>query len=236
MHAFAAALLVFAIIAQQAFSQEGRNTRPIKKPLVFASQAEKDAYDEKTKPTGDGKTAGKTPPLKNAGRPMAKIMAHIIGGNRATRGQMPWIVGLVLNSASFCGGSLITQGAVLTAAHCAKKVKRFTVYIGMQNYGSKTETGRVVMTATKRVVHKGFSKSMLENDIAIIKLPKRVTIGQYINTVKLPTYSDVTKKFVGTKATIAGWGLTSDSKLKSFCFAAEFFKINALKQAESARS
>jgi len=44
---------------------------------------------------------------------------RITNGSPAIRGQFPWQVALVINGASFCGGSLISNRWVLTAAHCA---------------------------------------------------------------------------------------------------------------------
>lgn len=44
---------------------------------------------------------------------------RITGGSTASRGQFPWQVALIIDDAYFCGGSLIDELWVLTAAHCA---------------------------------------------------------------------------------------------------------------------
>ena len=44
---------------------------------------------------------------------------RITGGQTASRGQFPWQVALIIDNAYFCGGSLISNLWVLTAAHCA---------------------------------------------------------------------------------------------------------------------
>ena len=44
---------------------------------------------------------------------------RIVGGFEAEEHQWPWIVALFIDDQWFCGGSLITDDFVLTAAHCA---------------------------------------------------------------------------------------------------------------------
>jgi len=43
---------------------------------------------------------------------------RITGGQDAVRAQFPWQAGLIINGVSFCGGSLISNQWILTAAHC----------------------------------------------------------------------------------------------------------------------
>lgn len=51
----------------------------------------------------------------------AAISAHIIKGQFAQRGEFPWQVAIIINNDNFCGGSLISNHHVLTAAHCVYK-------------------------------------------------------------------------------------------------------------------
>ncbi|XP_059488853.1 brachyurin-like [Neocloeon triangulifer] len=210
------AFLCTTVFTQQTLGDEyTRVTRPIVKKLEFKSDAERKAYDEKTKPQIDGIPTGTKPAQPNAGRPTNRITAYIVGGTKASRGTIPWIAGIKTGDGSaFCGGSLITENAVLTAAHCAKNVAKFVVYLGMQNSQARSESGRTVMTSKTKYVNKGYNKKLLIHDIAIIKLPRKVSSNSFINTVKLPTASDASKTFVNTTATIAGWGLTSDKSTK----------------------
>ena len=60
---------------------------------------------------------GHTLPLENTGPSDVRI----INGENATLGQFPWQVGLYLgfdDTVWFCGGSIISENWILTAAHC----------------------------------------------------------------------------------------------------------------------
>lgn len=43
---------------------------------------------------------------------------RIVGGNVASAHEYPWTVGLTRAGKLYCGGSLISNQYVLTAAHC----------------------------------------------------------------------------------------------------------------------
>ena len=47
-----------------------------------------------------------------------KQKLRIKGGKNADKNEWPWIAGIYRNNRQFCGGSLIDQTHILTAAHC----------------------------------------------------------------------------------------------------------------------
>ena len=57
----------------------------------------------------------------------------IVGGEEATPNQFPWIVALFVDNAWFCGGALISENWVLTAAHCVDGASYFDIIAGAHN-------------------------------------------------------------------------------------------------------
>jgi len=55
---------------------------------------------------------GIKPPLSR------NALIKIVGGNVVTPNSWPWQVALKYNGQLFCGGTLLDQNWVLTAAHC----------------------------------------------------------------------------------------------------------------------
>lgn len=55
-------------------------------------------------------------------------------------------------------------------------MKSFKVTLGIQRLSGKTDS-RVIMYTKKKVLHKNFDPEMLDNDIALLKLSKKVKLG-----------------------------------------------------------
>uniref|UniRef100_A0A146KWK6 Phenoloxidase-activating factor 2 n=2 Tax=Lygus hesperus TaxID=30085 RepID=A0A146KWK6_LYGHE len=138
---------------------------------------------------------------------------RIVGGQNADLGEWPWIVALFNSGRQFCGGSLIDNSHILTAAHCvahmsAWDVARLTVHLGDHNIKSTQETRHLVKKVKRVVRHRGFDSTTLYNDIAILTLESPVTFSKQIRAICLPT-SGAT--YAGKIATVIGWGSLSES-------------------------
>merc|ERR1712107_944394 len=71
------------------------------------------------------KDLGKEPKASCGIEGPARKEGRIVGGVEATEHAWPWQVALFIDDAWFCGGSIISENYVLTAAHCADGASYF---------------------------------------------------------------------------------------------------------------
>jgi len=139
----------------------------------------------------------------------AKEQDRIVGGVEAQEHQWPWQVALFIDDAWFCGGALISENWVLTAAHCADGATYFDVMAGAHNVRASSEPHRVEITSYNGFTHENWDDWDLSNDIALIELPSPITFNDYIKPSCLPAAGDTAD--VGELVTATGWGKPSDS-------------------------
>uniref|UniRef100_A0A2I3RLD2 trypsin n=1 Tax=Pan troglodytes TaxID=9598 RepID=A0A2I3RLD2_PANTR len=123
----------------------------------------------------------------------------IVGGYTCEN-SLPYQVSL--NSGShFCGGSLISEQWVVSAAHCYKT--RIQVRLGEHNI-KVLEGNEQFINAAKIIRHPKYNRDTLDNDIMLIKLSSPAVINARVSTISLPTAPAA----AGTECLISGWGNT----------------------------
>jgi len=135
--------------------------------------------------------------------------SRIINGEPAVSGDYPWMAAIYFTTperTSFCGGSLISDRWVLTAAHCVYDADNFTVYLG-SNSLTLNDPHRVIIQTSLYTIHPEYNQATLDNDIGLINLNFPVTLTDYVQTIKLDSRYLIT----GVPGLIAGWGKTSDA-------------------------
>lgn len=138
---------------------------------------------------------------------------RIVGGHNADIGEWPWIAALFNGGRQFCGGSLIDDVHILSAAHCVAHmsswdVARLTVRLGDYNIKTNSEVRHVEKKVKRVVRHRGFDSRTLYNDIAILTLDSPVQFNKQIRPICLPSGSS---SYAGNTATVIGWGSLRES-------------------------
>merc|ERR1719188_596850 len=136
----------------------------------------------------------------------------IVGGMETQINEYPWMALLRRifseDGRFFCGGSLISENWVLTAAHCLRgtlKPDSVEVRLGEHSRTSNNETSLTInIMAAVIIIHPDHYKSLDVdvNDIALVKLSESVDLNIYM-PVCLPQLSE---EFTGELSTVIGWG------------------------------
>merc|ERR1711971_149202 len=127
---------------------------------------------------------------------------RIVGGHEAEENQWPWQVALFIDDAWFCGGSLISENYVLTAAHCVDGASYFDIMAGAHNVRASSEPHRVEITSFNGWTHPQWDPNTLSNDIALVELPEPISFNDYIKPSCQPAASDTAD--VGELVTCTG--------------------------------
>jgi len=138
--------------------------------------------------------------------------ARIIGGAAARQGDFPYQVSIRRSGWSpghVCGGSIIDDQHILTAAHCVygKGPGDFSIVAGdvMLDRSSCTSVRRSVSAI---FMHKEYNTNTFENDIALIRISKPFpTDNKNIMAINLRNMT----LNEGTACNVTGWGKTSTS-------------------------
>merc|ERR1711892_824310 len=120
-------------------------------------------------------------------------MDRIVGGAEATPHSYPWMAALFVDDAWLCGGTLISDEWVLTAAHCAKDASEMKVMLGAHNVRDDSEEGRIELVTRDFFTHEKYSQITLHNDLALVHLPEAVNFTDIIRPVCLPTHSEASE-------------------------------------------
>jgi len=144
------------------------------------------------------------------GPPMAEQSeGRIVGGHEAQPNQWPWQVALFVDNAWFCGGALISENWVLTAAHCVDGASYFDIMAGAHDVRASSEPNRVEITSYNGFTHEQWDDYDLSNDLALIELPSPIEFNDYIKPSCLPAAGDTAD--AGELVTCTGWGKPSDN-------------------------
>ncbi|XP_070704724.1 trypsin-like isoform X2 [Pempheris klunzingeri] len=136
---------------------------------------------------------------------IAPLNNKIVGGEDAPAGAWPWQASLHRSGSHFCGGSLINDQWVLTAAHCFESTSTdgLIVYLGRENQQlfNLNEQSR---TVSQVINHPDYDDTPNNNDVSLLQLSSPVEFTNYIRPVCLAASGSVFE--AGTTTWVTGWG------------------------------
>jgi secreted trypsin-like serine protease len=143
------------------------------------------------------------------------VQPFIVGGQAAEPGAWPWQV-LVRPGSFLCGGALIHEEWVLTAAHCVHNQfnvpflpGQITVVLG-EHHRFTVDGWEQHKSISQVIAHPNYNPYNFDNDVALLKLSSPAILNSRVATVPLlvsPTHDALAAPEI--LAWVTGWGTTS---------------------------
>ncbi|KAG8036034.1 hypothetical protein G9C98_004613 [Cotesia typhae] len=132
-----------------------------------------------------------------------EIPSRVVGGEDAAEGAHPWQVSLRKSNSHFCGGVIVNERWILTAAHCIvyQSAASITVVTGT----NRLSEGGDRYQAKTLVPHKKYNSMVFSNDIGMIMLAEDITFNDKVQPIALPSADDRYEEY---PAKLSGWGTT----------------------------
>ncbi|XP_065340816.1 trypsin alpha-3-like [Cloeon dipterum] len=140
---------------------------------------------------------------KLTGPQLFRTTGKIVGGSPAAAGEIPWQVSLQYTDGfPFCGGFIISEEWIVTAAHCSDQVpSQVRVIVGTLENARPGQT----LNVAEIVSNPAYNPSTSSGDIAVWRVDSPITWNSDTQPATLASSTPST----GTLTTVSGWGTTS---------------------------
>ncbi|KAL7860575.1 hypothetical protein AOLI_G00169240 [Acnodon oligacanthus] len=143
----------------------------------------------------------------------APFNTKIVGGQTANSNAWPWQVSIQYSSDHFCGGSLINNNWILSAAHCFESPSTsnpaaLTILLGMATLQGINLNSQQ-RSVSQIIIHPSYNDKSHNNDIALLQLTSSVSYTNYIQPVCLAAAGSYLGG--GALVWVTGWGNIGNS-------------------------
>ncbi|XP_047526419.1 chymotrypsin-2-like [Pieris napi] len=139
--------------------------------------------------------------------------SRIIGGQDATPGTANYQVSIRSHIGNkdwhSCGGSILNEEYVLTAAHCIyqENMKEMSIIVGTHMINKGGDRYKI----KKLIPHEKYSRQTLKNDIGIVQIQGKFKYSDKVQPIEL--LNEMVP--IGKKCLLTGWGLINYTKQTS---------------------
>ncbi|XP_063824168.1 serine protease nudel [Ostrinia nubilalis] len=143
-----------------------------------------------------------------------RAQARVVGGRPSKPAAWPWMAALYRNGMFHCGGVIVTQHWVLSAAHCVHEFwsHYYEVQVGMLrrfSFSPQEQNHRI----THVIVNQNYDQADMKNDLSLLRVKSSIQFSRWVRPICLPGPNTAGPEWrwgpaPGTVCTAVGWGAT----------------------------
>uniref|UniRef100_A0A6G1SMW2 Plasma kallikrein n=1 Tax=Aceria tosichella TaxID=561515 RepID=A0A6G1SMW2_9ACAR len=143
---------------------------------------------------------------------LGDIDNKIMGGDVVKSGEFPFLVSLAIDRPgenNQCGGSIIDDRHIITAAHCVYGSTKVEAKLGCHEISKCKHSSKI----DRQWIHHEYkvTRNLHFNDVAILRTKDSINFTDLIKPVSLPDRLEDDYE-IGESLTVAGWGKTHDDQ------------------------
>ncbi|XP_037068991.1 serine protease 44-like [Pollicipes pollicipes] len=171
-----------------------------------------------------------------------KAAKRIVGGSEAPPHAFPWLVALQTgrSKVQFCGGSIINERYILTAAHCVDGRTPTRLAIAVAKHKRVNDESERIFRVESIIKHEKYNRATQDNDVAIVKLRSSLRSlmaleNGWVRPICLPEVRCQSRVpstcYTKRLAVLAGWGLLKSESLVG-ASAVQFVRVPIMENAD----